>query len=255
MRAAPAMAGWATKATSGFSRTSRWKLDRPTIIGTTMTVSTPASRASGDLGAHGVEIARQARHIARGSPARLLDSAQRCRDRFEARGERGIRLVRQSMVVLDVVDAALREQLRKLGEPCRRQPLRLERRAGQSARGRAHPPPQPMSPWRGPPKRFHQLGRKHDVVQRHVRMQRRVAEQHVDELPGIVPDGLRGERDADFEQPALPFADGLDAADDLGAHEIVRDRRKRHLDALLDRDGARALLDRSRVAADLVDGL
>ena len=102
---------------------------------------------------------------------------------------------------------------------------------------------------------FDQLARQRDIVQHHIVVQRRVAEQHVDELPGIAADGFRGERDAHFEQAVLLFGDGLDPADDLGAHEIVVDRRQRHLDALLDRDGLRARLDRFGVAADLVDRL
>ena len=74
-------------------------------------------------------------------------------------------------------------------------------------------------------------------------------------LPGVVSDGLDRERDVDLEQAAIPLGNGLDAADDFRAHEIVRDRRNRHLDALLDRNGARALLDRARIAAHEVDGL
>src|SRR5262249_57438341 len=74
-------------------------------------------------------------------------------------------------------------------------------------------------------------------------------------LTGIAPDGLSRERDADLEQAIAPFGNGLDVSDDLGAHEVILDRRDRHLDALLDRDGARALLDRARVAAHEVDGL
>ena len=112
-----------------------------------------------------------------------------------------------------------------------------------------------MQPVTGAAEAFDQLGRKRDIVQRHIVVQRRVAEQHVDELPGIAADGLRGERDANLEQAGLLFGDALDPADDLGAHELVRDRRQRHLDALLDRNGACARLDRPGVAADVVDRL
>src|SRR5262249_29652159 len=72
---------------------------------------------------------------------------------------------------------------------------------------------------------------------------------------GIVSDGLDRERDADLEQAAGPFGNALDATDDFRAHEIVHDRRDRHLDALLDRNGAGALLDRTRLAAHEVDDL
>ena len=61
-----------------------------------------------------------------------------------------------------------------------------------------------------------QFLRKRDIGEHHVLVQRRVAEQHVDELPGVVPDGLDRERDADLEQIGLPFGNALDAADELG---------------------------------------
>src|SRR5262245_14566977 len=70
-----------------------------------------------------------------------------------------------------------------------------------------------------------------------------------------MPDGRSGERDADLEPPLRNLGDRLDAADDLGADEIVGDGRERHFHALLDRDGARTLLDRARLAADVIDGL
>src|SRR6516165_9957013 len=208
-----------------------------------------------DVGAHGVEIAREARHVARRPAAGLRDASQRGCDRFEARRERRIGLVGEPMVVLDVIDAALRKILRELGEPCRRQALRLERRAGQSPRRRADPPPQLIEPVAGTAEDLDQVLGKRDVGEYHVLVQRRVAEQHVDELPGIAADGRHRERDADLEQAVVAFGNGLDAADDLGAHEIVLDRRDRHLDALLDRNGTRALLDRARIAAHEVDGL
>ena len=64
--------------------------------------------------------------------------------------------------------------------------------------------------------------------------------------PGSLADGFRGERDANLEQAGLLFGDALDPADDLAAHELVCDRRQRHLDALLDRDGLRrASIDRA----------
>jgi hypothetical protein len=159
------------------------------------------------------------------------------------------------MIVLDVVDAGARETRRELGKLRRRQALRLERRAGQSAHRRADPPPQCVEPVARAGEGRDQLGRERDVGERHVLVQRRIAEQHVEELPGILPDGRRGERDAHLEVPTRDFDDRLDAADDLGADEIVGDGQERHFHALLDRDGARALLDCARLAADVIDGL
>jgi hypothetical protein len=94
-----------------------------------------------------------------------------------------------------------------------------------------------------------------DVMQHHVLVQRGVAEQHVEELPRIVPDGLGGERDADLEQSALQVGDGLNASGDLLEHEVVIDRGERHLDALLGGNGLGARVDRPRVTSDAIDGL
>ena len=256
MRAAPAMVGWATKAMPGFSRTSRWKLDRPAIIGATMTVSTPASAGGGDLPAHGVEIAREARHIAHRRAARRRCVRSAAATASTRARERRIGLVGEAMVVLDVVDAAARETQREIREPapgadpCGLSAEQVKARAGAPTRRRSS-----CSPWRGPPKAFDQLGRKLDIVQRHVVVQRGVAEQHVDELPGIAADGLGGERDANLEQAVFLFGDASTRPTISARTKSSVDRRQRHLDALLDRDGACARLDRSGVAADVVDRL
>src|SRR5262249_54409879 len=105
----------------------------------------------------------------------------------------------EPMVVLDVIDAALSKILGELGKPCRRQALRLERRTGQSPRRRADPAPQLIEPVARTAEDLDQVLRKRHVGEHYVLVQRRVAEQHVDELPGIAPDGLRRERDADLE--------------------------------------------------------
>ena len=159
------------------------------------------------------------------------------------------------MVVLDVIDAALREALGELRQLRGRQALRFERRAGQRPRGRTDAPAHLMQPVARAAESLHKLGRQLDIVQHHVIVDRGVAEQHVDQLPGIVADGRGGQRDAHLEQAMAQIADGEHAADDLGEHDIVVDRRKRHLDALLDRNGAGAALDRARIAADVIDGL
>ena len=92
-------------------------------------------------------------------------------------------------------------------------------------------------------------------MQHHVLVQRGVAEQHVEELPGIGADGFRRKRNAHFKETPLLFGDRLDAADDFSADEIVRDRGDRHFDALLDRNRTRARLDRRCIAADVIDRL
>ena len=99
------------------------------------------------------------------------------------------------------------------------------------------------------------LGRQFHVVQHDILVQRCVTEEHVDELPGVIRNGLRREPDAHFKQARLLLGDRLDAADDFVPHEIVGDGRDRHFDALLDRDCARARLDRPSIAADAVNRL
>ena len=123
MRAAPASEGCVRKAMSGLSATSRWKFETPATIGATITVSIAGVARDRDLRAHGVEIAGDARHVVR------RRAAQRGRDRGDALRERRIGLVGEAVIVLDVVDAAVGEAARELGELRRRQALRLDARS------------------------------------------------------------------------------------------------------------------------------
>ena len=107
----------------------------------------------------------------------------------------------------------------------------------------------------GPPKARHEVVGKFRVMQDDILLQRRIAEQHVDELAGIVAGGRAAERDAHRERAAADVADRLHLADDLVEDLLVLDRRERHLDALLDRDRLRARFDGARVRADVIDGV
>src|SRR5436305_1869388 len=73
-----------------------------------------------------------------------------------------------------------------------------------------------------------------------LRMQAAVAEQYVEQLRGIVADGLLPQSDAHFEQVFFFLSDCLDLSDDLRLHEGIIDRTKRHLYALLDGKRTRA---------------
>ena len=157
------------------------------------------SGSDGDLPAHMVEIAGQARHIARGTPAWLPDRVQRLGDSFHARGERRIGLVRQPVIVLDVIDAPLREAGGQGCELGSRKPLRLERRAGQGTLRCSDTAPEPMQSMARPAERLRQAPRQRDVGKHDVLMQGRVAEQHIDELAGVLPDGVCGQRDRNLE--------------------------------------------------------
>ena len=123
------------------------------------------------------------------------------------------------------------------------------------ARWRPGAAPQFVQTMPGAAERRHQVARQFDIVKGCVVMDRRVAEQHVDELAGVLPHGRNSERDAHLEQPAGLFLDRLDPADDVRKHAVVIDGRERHFDALLDGNGMRAIRNRSRVAADMIDGL
>ena len=91
-------------------------------------------------------------------------------------------------------------------------------------------------------------------MQQHILMQRAVAEQHVEQLRGIVAESLLPQRDGDLEHACFFFGDRLDLGDDFRAHERVINRRNRHLDALLDRKRTRTRFDRARIAADTIEG-
>ena len=135
------------------------------------------------------------------------------------------------------------------GSPCGLSAEQVNARCGAPTRRLS-----PCSPWRGPPKACASSPGSGDVGKHDVLMQGRVAEQHVDELAGILPDGVSGKRDRDLEQALLLLLNCLHPSDDLGGNEIVVDRRERHLDALLDRDFSRARFDRFCRAAHEIDG-
>src|SRR5262249_17503241 len=68
-------------------------------------------------------------------------------------------------------------------------------------------------------------------------------------------DCLLRQRDADLEQARRNFSNAFDATDNLAANKIIAYCRNRHFNALLDREGSRALLDRTRIALHVIDRL
>ena len=83
-------------------------------------------------------------------------------------------------------------------------------------------------------------------------VERRVAEQHVEELSRLEPGRLHGDPDPDLELVRRHGHDIVDARDDLGEHARVVDRRKRRLDALLERERQGAGVDVAGGRADAV---
>ena len=105
------------------------------------------------LRAHCVEVARQARHVARRLPAQRRGAGA------HTLGERRIFLVGQPVVVLDEIHPAGGEPRRQRRQPVGRQALRLQRRAGQRPPFRRGAPAQPGDAVARPTERRGQLGR------------------------------------------------------------------------------------------------
>src|SRR6516225_6210287 len=99
-----------------------------------------------------------------------------------------------------------------------------------------------------PAEEFDEPDRKIDIVEHDVRLKRAVSKQHIEELARILPHGFLCQADLNLEPPVRLLANRFDLTDDLGANECILDRRNRHLDALLNRNGARACLDRTSLA-------
>ena len=190
-----------------------------------------------------IEIARQAGDVA-GPPAsgggRLLHGRGAG---AHPRVERAVLLIGQTMVVLDEVEATAREAARKIAQRLRREALWLQRRARHGASFRTHPVPQLLKPVVRSAERRDHLLRQADILQRDIGMDRGIAEQHVEELPRLTPDGRCGESDPHAENAVAKIFDRLDAPDDFRQHERIVDSGNRHLNTLLDSDGRRARLD------------
>ena len=159
------------------------------------------------------------------------------------------------MIILDVIDAALREATRERRERGRIKPLRLQGRAGEGTPPGSDARPELGEALSRPAEGLEHPGRQDGIVQDDVVEKRRIAEQHVHELAGVVSRGLRIEPDARLENSGPEIANGAHLAHDLAEHALILDGRDRHLDALLDRDGAGAFLDGAGLATDVVDGL
>ena len=159
------------------------------------------------------------------------------------------------MIILDVVDAALREATRERRERGRSESLRLQGRAGECTPPGSDARPELGEALSRPAEDLEHPRRQDGIVQDDIVEKRRIAEQHVHELAGIVSRGLRIEPDARLENAVPEIANGAHLAHDLAEHLLIFDGRDRHLDALLDRDRTGAFLDGAGLATDVVDRL
>src|SRR6202043_906126 len=101
-------------------------------------------------------------------------------------------------------------------------------------------------------KELREAGRQFNIVQHEVLMEGTVAEQHVKELSGVVACGVGSQGDANFELPVFLLRDRLDCTHDLRPDKWIIDRRKGHLDAMVDGEGLRTSLDREGVGANVM---
>ena len=156
------------------------------------------------------------------------------------------------MIIFDKIQPAAREVLGERPQLLRRHPLRLQRRSGQRPRLHAQAASQIGDIVQRSTKRLDQAIRDDHVLQDYIFVQRCIAEDHIQELAGIVPDGLGGETDTHREHAIAYVVDIFHDTHDIGQDRHVLYGGQRHLDTLLDGDGPRARLDVLRGATDMV---
>ncbi len=100
-----------------------------------------------------------------------------------------------------------------------------------------------------------QIIRNSYVAENDILMQRRIAEEHIDELTRIFADRSRGEVDAHVEPAVADILYIGDLPHDLRQYAGIVDRLKRHFHALLDRNRIRPRLDRARLAPNAIEGV
>ena len=95
-------------------------------------------------------------------------------------------------------------------------------------------------------------GRELDVEQRHIVLQRRVAEEHVEKLARLEASRFGGQSNRGIECTAVRGHDLDDTRDNLIQNARVTDCFDRQLDALLERNCLCARVDRGRRGADTI---
>jgi len=106
-----------------------------------------------------------------------------------------------------------------------------------------------------PAKCINEFVGKRGVDQCHIVLQRRVAEQHVEQLAGCETGRDRRKSDANLEQSAAKIGNVFDLAQDFVQHERIIDGWNGHFDALLDGNAVGARCDGFGVTANVIQGL
>ncbi len=201
-----------------------------------------------DLRGRQVQVARDVRHIGRQKAGIVARMAHRAGAGPHPLGEAAIGLVGKPVIVLDEVDTARRELTRDRPKLRRRQPLRLHggasERAISSAANFAQARYAIIWPAEVHGHHFRELG----VVQCHILLQARIAEQHVEKLARIAARAGRGKPDAHLENTWPKLAHTLHLARNVTQHRLAENRLPRQPGALLQRNRLCARLDGGRVA-------
>jgi hypothetical protein len=179
--------------------------------------------------------------------------AHRLGDPRHALGERAVRLVGETVIILDEIETAARQFPGQFSKGARTGSLRLERRAGQRPCAGAHARAQAGKPVARTAKSRQQRIGKDRVLEHHIGMDRRVAEQHVEKLSGLQPGGGDRKADADLEHAIAKFRDVFHPAQDIVQHRAVGNRGDRHLHALLNGDGLGPRGDAARGVGHMID--
>ena len=158
------------------------------------------------------------------------------------------------MVVLDQIHATARQRRRDLRQLRGSRSLRFEGAAGQRPPDHADSRPQAFDTEPGTAELRHCRCGRLEIQQTHIRLQRGVAEQHVEKLSGIVAGRCKRQADPHQKEGAIGF-DFADLANHLLPHTAAANRLRRHLDALFDGNGLSTRLDLSRGALESIGNL
>jgi hypothetical protein len=168
--------------------------------------------------------------------------------------ERRRRVIRETVVVLDHVDATPGEARAERGQILGREPHGLERGAGERAPCPSHEGAQTSGAEARPPEARLEGGRQRDGDELHVRVHRRVPEEHVQELGRVEGGAELGIGDGHAEAAPGILRHALDARQDLVAHEGIRHRRRRELHRLLVAERLDAGVELARLHREAVAG-
>ena len=167
-------------------------------------------------------------------------------------------MIRQPVIVLDQVHPAAREERAQLRQPRGAQPDRLERGAGDRAvvdvQEMSRNPAAPnFAPGSARDRPGHSAGSSRSA-ECDMRLQRRIAEEDVEELRRVVRRGDDGKIDRDAMNLRRDFFHARQPSDDLLQYERIAQRLARQLHRLFQQERLDARVELGRVGGgDMID--